>query len=71
MSCDLIEEINNIVVAMSAESSKILIEHIFLVKLDKILLLDSVNLFSLFRDKLSLFLLNVRKKFSLWVKISF
>ena len=63
VSFDLVEEFEHVVVAVSAEGAKIFVGQLFLVELDKILLLDSVDFFGLFRDQLSLFLLNVLKKF--------
>ena len=71
MKSDLFKKFKDVVVAMSAEGSQIFVEKLFFVNFDLILLLDCVNFFCLFRDKLSLFLLNVWKEFRLWEKISF
>jgi hypothetical protein len=71
MIFDLIKKFKGIVMTMSCKRSEILIEKLMFMKLDKLLRLNSMNFFGLFRDKLPLFFLNIRKKFSLREKIPF
>lgn len=71
MSFDLIKKFKDIVVTMSSERSEILIGKFMFMKFNKLLSLNCVNFFGLFRDKLSLLFLNIRKKFSFWEKIPF